>query len=260
MSRRPAFTLVEVLVAIALVLALVATMYGFLFDLLSARRRVIDHVWQETAASALVKQLDADLSTCIVGDSVYGSGVQGDGKQVRVLTRSIAAHLAGRGADDPDVFGDLQLAEYRFDEGNRRIEGRRSPAVRLGTTPPPFAPLEGAVHRVRFRYHDGAQWRRSFDSRASNRLPLAIEVSIWYSGDLEEHEPKATSAPSDESSAEQPDSAASEAENVNSLEQVETEERPVEDEASLSSPDRVRIIVIPDAGQVESETTEESDV
>ena len=253
MSRRPAFTLVEVLVAIALVLALVATMYGFLFDLLSARRRVIDHVWQETAASALVKQLDADLSTCIVGDSVYGSGVQGDGKQVRVLTRSIAAHLAGRGADDPDVFGDLQLAEYRFDEGNRRIEGRRSPAVRLGTTPPPFAPLEGAVHRVRFRYHDGAQWRRSFDSRASNRLPLAIEVSIWYSGNLEEHEPQATSAPSDE------DSAASEAEDLNSLEQAETEERPVEDEASLSSPDRVRIIVIPDAGQVESEAEEGSD-
>jgi prepilin-type N-terminal cleavage/methylation domain-containing protein len=241
-GNRHAFTLIEVLVAIALVLALVGTMYGFLHDMLSARRRVIEHVWQETAASALIKQLDADLHTCIVGDSVFGSGVQGDSKHMRILMRGVAAHLAGRGADDPDVFGDLQLTEYRFDEANRRIEGRRAPASDPAASPPPFAPLEGAVYRVRFRYHDGEQWQRRFDSRASNRLPTAVEVAVWYRGESGENETASPGDLSDASTQEaQPPQDVS-AENETAQNAVAEDE-----DQSLPPPDRVRIIPIADA-------------
>lgn len=249
---RGAFTLIEVLVAIALILALVGTMYAFLHDMLSARRRVIEHVWQETAASALIKQLDVDLQTCIVGDSVHGSGVQGDATRLRILSRGVAAHLAGRGVDDPDVFSDLQLAEYRFNAANQRIEGRRGPAQATGPSAPPLAPLEGQVSRVRFRYHDGRQWQVQFDSRVSNRLPIAVEVAVWY----QDH----SSASAQNASADHEDSVDDSASDESSPDADDAFLEPAapEDEASVPPPDRIRIILIPDAGHVAHSTEGET--
>src|SRR3712207_4257138 len=98
---RRAFTLAEVLVAIAILLALVGTMFGFLFDLLSSRQRALEATSQQRAASALIDRLEADLFTCLVGDRRHGAGVAGEGERVRVLSRGVAASLAERGPDDP---------------------------------------------------------------------------------------------------------------------------------------------------------------
>lgn len=61
--------------------------------------------------------------------------------------------------------------------------------------------------RARFRYFDGRTWGTSFDSAASGRLPAAVEVALWF-------EPLGQSAPPPE---------------------------------FWPEPDRVRVLVIPDA-------------
>jgi type II secretory pathway pseudopilin PulG len=174
---RRSFTLIEVLIAIALMVALVGTMFGFLFNMLASRARVLEAARRMDAAGAVIRQLDADLMACVVGDATNGAGVSGDQTSLRVLTRGVAAALAQQGPDDPTVFGDLQRAEYRFDEPARRVEGGRAAA---SDGPVHMVALDGVISKLRFRYHDGLAWRDSFDSRAEGRLPLAVEIAIWF--------------------------------------------------------------------------------
>jgi hypothetical protein len=178
--RRRAFSLLEVLIAIGLVVALFGAMFAFLFDILSSRRRALDHTAKQLAATTLIDRAELDLMSCIVGDGVYGAGVEGDNTSLRILTRGVAAHLAGRGPDDPVVFGDLQEVEYRFDEAQGRIEARRLPAGDRGEANAPFAPLGGEVYKVRFRYYDSTVWSDSFDSLSEGRLPVAVEIAVWF--------------------------------------------------------------------------------
>lgn len=279
-----AFTLIEVLIALALILALVGAMYGFLFDLMSARRTVLEHVRQESAAVALIGQLETALATCIVGDRTVGSGVTGDAHSIRVLSRGVAASHATNGVDAPEPFIDLQLNEYRFAAGSRRIEGRRQPlgvparnvatetvdgtadaaaSSRAAAAAAVFSPLEGTVHRLRFRYHDGDRWVKSFDSRAHDHLPVAVEVTVWFS-------PRASVEPGDEGA--EAGEAEPDTPDVRSQDDpafagtADAEENPSDDPDSLlddpdeigwGTPDRVRVIVIPDARSAAASTAED---
>src|SRR5688500_2400866 len=104
---RSGFTLIEVLLAIALLLSLTGAMFGFLFGILSTRARALEHVRQHDAANTLIRQLDADLASCVMDDQRNGSGIKGDQTTLRILTRGVAIKLAAQGADNPDVLGDL---------------------------------------------------------------------------------------------------------------------------------------------------------
>ncbi|MHC4770019.1 MAG: type II secretion system protein GspJ [Planctomycetota bacterium] len=178
--RRRAFSLLEVLIAIGLVIALFAAMFAFMFDTLSARSRALEHAGRQLAATTLIERAELDLMSGVFGDRVNGAGVDGDNTALRILTRGVAAHLAGRGPGDPAVFGDLQEVEYRFDEDLGRIEARRRPAGDRGVAPSAFAPLGGPVYKVRFRYHDSTVWRDSFDSLLQDALPVAVEIAVWF--------------------------------------------------------------------------------
>lgn len=253
MTRRGGFTLIEVLVAIALIVVLVGTMYGFLFNLMSTRRMALDHARQEAAASVLIAQLEAALTTCLVGDRTSGSGVAGDARSIRVLSRGVAASYAARGIDDPDAFGDLQLAEYRFNPSRQRIEGRRVSVgrpARSGETAAaqPFSAIEGVVRRLRFRYYDGEQWLDSFDSMQRDRLPLAVEVAVWFTGDtVADDGGTSEGVESDDGEGGTGILPVVDSEGEESpINDSGTAISPVEDEP-LIKPDRIRVIRIPDA-------------
>ena len=174
-----AFTLLEVLVSIALVAVLLGSMFTFLHELLQSRSRALDYTATQRAAAILIDRVESDLFACVVGDIANGAGVAGDASTLSILSRGVATHLAERGIDS-GVLGDLQHSEYRFDDRSGAIEIRRgSPGSPAETTTARFEPI-GNVFRVRFRYHDGDGWSDSFDSLASDALPAAIEVAVWY--------------------------------------------------------------------------------
>ena len=75
--RRRGFTLIEVLISIALVGMLLGSMFVFLFDMLSTRRRVLDHAARRLAAATLIEHLESELTTCLVGDGAHGAGIEG---------------------------------------------------------------------------------------------------------------------------------------------------------------------------------------
>ncbi|MCP3904424.1 MAG: prepilin-type N-terminal cleavage/methylation domain-containing protein [Planctomycetes bacterium] len=181
MTRR-GFTLMEVLLAIALSGALLSAMFAFLWDMLSTRERVISAAGQRRAAAVLVERLERDLVTCIAGDGVLGSGVTGDDHGITVLTRDVPVRLAMRGPEDGGILADLERSEYRFTPGNGTLAARRVlafPGDRVGTRAA-FEQLGTGIHLVRFRYHDGRGWRDEYDSRADGGLPVAVEVAVWF--------------------------------------------------------------------------------
>ncbi len=207
--RRRGFTLLEVLIATGLILALFGSMFTFLFDLLSVRERALDHAAKQLAATTLIERVEADLMSCLVGDDARGAGIEGNATRLKILTRAVAGSLARRGVNDPAVFGDLQSAEYRFDDPSGHIEIARGPAGGQARARPAareaargaastdarnarepngdrmetggtFMSVGGPVFLVRFRYHDGSGWRDSFDSLAADRLPVAVEVAVWF--------------------------------------------------------------------------------
>lgn len=246
----PGFTLIEVLIAMALLMALLGAMYGFLFDVLKLRRRALEHAQQHDAAAALITWLDADLMTCVIGDRVSGSGIAGDHTHLRVLTRSVAANLAAHGEDDPDVLGDLQFADYRLNAQAKRIEGRRGPA-RVGAPTANFSVLEGTIHKLRFRYYDGTAWQSAFDSLIEKRLPIAIEVAIWF------NPPPGDRA--DEQVFDPPVEHDDKRVSLDRTQEEESERPEVQHRASESHdqppPDRVRVFIIPDAAGEEAPST-----
>jgi prepilin-type N-terminal cleavage/methylation domain-containing protein len=236
-----AFTLVEVLITLALILALGGTMFAFHFDLIETRREINERTTSHRAAAALIEHLERDLTFCIVGDGRHGAGIAGDEHSLRILTRGTAAFLA---SDDPDAaMSDLQLAEYRFNSPARRIEMWRGVPGSEGRT---ASPLGGSIFRVRFRFHDGLTWRNSFDSLAAERLPLAVEVAVWFEPSFEDDWEEPINDEDDQPR------------------RLTFDEEPVFDESAWAQradrdfrdpwgglPDRVRVIAIVDAGEEE---------
>ncbi len=192
MNRR-GFTLLEVLLSIALVAALLGSMFTFLHELLQSRSRALDYTGRQRAAATLIERVESDLAACLVGDAVNGAGVAGNASRISILSRGVAAHLAERGIDS-GVLGDLQKSEYRFDDRSGVIEIRRLKPGSPADTPAVEFVSIGNVFRLRFRYHDGTEWSDSFDSLASNALPAAVEIAVWYEPWPGEQEPSQTTA------------------------------------------------------------------
>jgi len=178
-TGRHGFTLLEVLIAIAMIGALLGSMFAFMHELLQSRSRALDYTARQLAAATLIDRVESDLIACVVGDATLGAGIDGDASRLAILSRGVAAHLAGRGIDG-GVLGDLQQAQYRFQDASRLIEVRRgTPGEGLDAMTDDFVAI-GPAFKVRFRYHDGDRWSDTFDSLAKNRLPAAVEVAVWY--------------------------------------------------------------------------------
>lgn len=253
------FTLMEVLIAIALTMVLVGSMFGFLFDMLRSRSMAMDLVHQQRAATTVIERLEQDAFCSLVGDHVVGPGVRGNETQLRLLTRSVATYLAGRNEDASDVLADLQFVEYRFDRANRRIELRRGSAGTGASSTSEsfdeFAPLAGVIHKLRFRYHDGQAWRSSFDSLTAGRLPDAIEVAIWFNPLPEEAAlDDLLGSDRDISAADDSDDRASG--NFDEYVHAMLSDLELRDDPP---PDRIRVVLVPDADADEQPASAQDD-
>lgn len=259
--RRRGFSLMEVLVAVSIVAALVGMMFVFLNNVLASRARVLEHSDRQRAATTFIEQIESDLTTCIVGDREYGPGVQGNAARLAILTQSVAPLRHGAPADETVLHRDLQHAEYRFDAARRIVEGRRGPATRQqildaslasspssttdeagGRSAPVWSSFGSEIPRVRLRYHDGVQWRDSFDSLAAGHLPRAVEIAIWFTSEMEDSIVAANAAASV--------AAIGGAQDARPRSGFDEEAHAIAsdiDDADEQRPDRVRVIVIPDS-------------
>lgn len=169
MTRR-GFTLLEVLLSLALIAMLSAGVMGFLWDLLGRRDDLNRTLVDTQAGAALLERMESDILCGLAGDQ-GAAGVKGSSTSLVLLTRGVALPVEGESAA-----GDLQGSEYVF-------EGRALKARRWAGDAAPTGTLESVsphVQAVRFSYFDGSAWKGSFDSAAADGLPVAIEIALWF--------------------------------------------------------------------------------
>lgn len=236
-----AFTLMETLVALALLLVLVGSVFAFGMNLTSSRDRLNRHMRRSQAVRVFLDRVEQDLHTSLVGDAKHGSGIVGTSTSLQVLARGVAGMGSGQGI--AVALGDLQRSEYRWNVGSGILEGSRGAVSESA----PWAVVTDDLGFVQWRYHDGEQWVNQFDSAARRRLPVAVEVAIWFTRlPLEPTDELAESTPEESESGDPFSALAAAAE-------AGDEEDTVADLARRDwpEPDRVRLIIIPDAPDFE---------
>jgi type II secretory pathway component PulJ len=165
-----AFTLIEALLALALTALLAGSIFGFVSSLAENRKQLVAAAHREDGAGVLCEQLEAGLLCAVAGDKSLGGGVKGDATSIHLVSRGVRVPLPGE-----SPAGDLMVSEYALSGG--AVAAKR---WELGQTAPQAEPVVEHVKQLRLRYHNGSSWVDSFDSLASNTLPAAVEVSIWF--------------------------------------------------------------------------------
>ncbi len=243
---RRSFTLMEVLLAVALVLMLSGAVYGFLWNLLGQRDRVESTAEEASAATAIIERIESDLMGSLAG-AAGEAGIKGTTGSLRLLSRQVGVPLdkASRGA----LHGDLFCTEVAFNPSSGEITARRWNMAGEGSA---GAEVVGdGVQRLRFRYFDGRRWRAAFDSAAEGELPCAVEVALWFgSPEQGEMDAEGAESPQRPQRRQEPGEEARAGDGGNDAAGSVGEAPATPDR----EPDRVRVMVVPDGPRSEWRT------
>lgn len=231
---RRGFTLLEVLLALALVAMLATGVMGFLWGLLDRRDSISKTLLDSHAGAALLERMEADILCGLAGGPGPKAGIAGTATSLKLLTRGVAIPLDAAAARGPAA-GDLQGSEYIFDQASGMIRARRWAGGSTGSGE--FETLSDHVQALRLSYFDGDVWRGSFDSGAEGGLPIAIEVALWFGEPLPEEEDWGAASEPVEEDRGGPEGAGAEPVRAASRGASAPPQR---------TPDRLRVIVVPD--------------
>ena len=191
MSRNRGFTLLELLVALALMALLAAALYGSYFALVAGRDRataVAEEVRElRTTLDALRRQLasayfrgpvssedpDHPRFRFVVEDRDFY------GKPASTLAFTTIAPPA---VGETQPVSDQMLVEYRpvAKENGMRVTVRKRDVYMEGETPPTYVQMED-VQGFLVECFDGTKWVRSWDARLNSGLPKQVRVTVTLS-------------------------------------------------------------------------------
>jgi type II secretory pathway pseudopilin PulG len=225
LARRRGLTLLEILIAVALGIVLLGSVTTFAWSQLATRRQIMAAADARRTVTLFIDRLEQDLITAVAGTADGTAGVSGDSTAITVLARGVAPQWT----DDPvTMIGDLHRLEASFNTSTGQLQLARSPMVN-GDGP---SLMPGHFRDLSLRYFDGQSWRSSWDSVTEGRLPVAVEIAVWYGRPMTGDE--------DEAFAELFDQPAS-------LDDLEASFDEANEPFEIT-PDRRRVILIPDAG------------
>jgi prepilin-type N-terminal cleavage/methylation domain-containing protein len=154
---RRAFTLLEVLLALAIFMALLTAMTQFTNTVASSRARVLDRADRQHVVDAIIDRIELMLMTG-AASSGGEAGLVGDNDSLEV-----------------------QVAQDR--PGEQPLVARRGVSVAFNRPDGQIRFNEGqplGLGDLRLRYFDGDTWLDRFDSVESDGLPRAVVLEAWF--------------------------------------------------------------------------------
>ncbi len=187
MTRR-AFTILEVLIGLSLLIVLVAGAYGLLLQLHTRQQEVARLAARNTIGTIIIDAAERAVLTCVADAGADGPGVSLTDSTLRIVYRDLSPDMP----PTDDAFSTRARLAIIHHPDARTAEVTVTHGARAPTT------TIANIERIRFRAHDGDDWLAEFDSRVAGRLPVAIEVAVWFAT------PGASMPAGDEDAADEP--------------------------------------------------------
>lgn len=182
---RRGFTLLEVLLAIALIGLTATGLVSFLQSVATQRDRLGATLERERDADVLIERLERAVMSCVAGGGDMGSGLDIRPSELRIVSIDMGSEgvatlvtleITGPESESTDAAEAILIPTAPEDAGEtdpvmlRLTDGG-------GTLADSELP---GIARVAFRAHDGGAWVDTFDVLDAGQLPPALEISLWY--------------------------------------------------------------------------------
>lgn len=166
--RAAGFTLLEVMLALAIIILLLATMTRVLDDLVEARTRVRRSMIRTEGVAAALELLARSADSAVATGLDGAAGIDGDSTSIRIARSGVATTRLG-GVTGISPVQDRHAVELAFRDGELVVRDDDDGVTET---------LATDLFAIRLRYHDGRDWFDGWDSRETG-LPVAIECAIW---------------------------------------------------------------------------------
>jgi len=186
-ATRHGFTLIEMLIAVALsamVLALVSTVF---FNAMRLRTGASEIAAETLPVDHAVDIMKHDLQ-CIVPAGVLAGPMGSDAVGIGMSAPIILEIFTGNAALNTDTpWGDVQKIDYSLQTPTNRnvvagmslMRGVTRNLLPSGTVAPDQQTLLDGVQNLKFTYYDGTNWNDTWTTTLSN-IPIAIRVTIDF--------------------------------------------------------------------------------
>ncbi len=190
--KRSAFTLIEIMIAVAafaIVLAAINTIFYTALRLRNSTTAAIEKALPMEHALGIIKR---DLANLVLPGGTMSGTFSTSSTSNSVAGQSSPSFYTASGViDETSTFAEVQRVSYMLVASTNNGIGRdlvRSVSRNLLPTLQSQyeqEPLMSGVQTLTFLYHDGSQWRDSWDSTientttgVSNGLPAAVKVQL----------------------------------------------------------------------------------
>ena len=177
------FTLIEVVIAVALLSLVMSSVYGIFTTISSTEQRLQSEAELYHQARVIFDRLGRELSCSYLAtsneNSAFSASNENNGSPYLAFTSTSAIT---KGAQQ----GGLVRLRYELNtEFNKKV-GRL-----LRSSVPLFAPddpkngqrLSSQIKQLQWRFYDGIDWQEDWDSGQSNSLPQTVEISMTLMND-----------------------------------------------------------------------------
>lgn len=172
--HRPAFTLMELLLALAIAVILASTLASSLFIGFRAQAAANRAITAGRATGIVADVITRDLACALPPNGILAAAFQGQLSDVMFYATGTET--------DASVQGDARQVEYVLNDTGSSSELIRkvdTNLLRQVNLDPPQQTIARNVTRFELRYYDGADWLDTWDSTVhSNTLPTAVQVTL----------------------------------------------------------------------------------
>jgi general secretion pathway protein J len=195
----PGFTLLELLIALAVSAIVLAAVNGVFYGALRLRNKTAQSFEEKLPAQQAVEIIERDLKNLVPPGGLLSGSFKSSLVTSELDPQNAMQFYTTTGVvDDTSPFGDVQKVAYVLSVPNANETGRNLlRAVTRNLLPvidnelPAQQWLLSGVEEIVFTFYDGSQWRDTWDSTTpdlttglTNTLPKAIKLQVQFANEI----------------------------------------------------------------------------